>query len=238
MPFVLPAAERITAVLRGQSGVYKRLSENAAISMGYLATLAPVALAPHADQFLGQWCVAWRTRTCVRVAHDLPRLPRMHVNALLRHAESCLSWSMRARRERKLFCMPISARDVGFGHQAQRPGSSAVPYSRISGRVRAPCRCNMLRQVRDGPEKEAAFVGLLAMLSCNPQSGLACFSSLCHAVGSWAAPPPALECMLRDMMHSYKAQLESAGQWTPALEAVARACSPSLVDRITAAYAL
>ena len=96
----------------------------------------------------------------------------------------------------------------------------------------------MLRQVHDGPEKEAAFSGLLAMLSCNPTPGLACFSSLCHAVGSWGTPPPSLQRHLHEMMHSYKAQLEALGQWAAAMEAVAASCSQLVVDKLRQAYAI
>lgn len=53
----LPAAERLTAVLRGlASSATRRLRENAGISLGRIAALAPAELAPHLGHFLAPWC--------------------------------------------------------------------------------------------------------------------------------------------------------------------------------------
>eukprot|EP00892_Ulva_mutabilis_P002006 jgi/Ulvmu1/11806/UM080_0017.1 len=57
-PIIAPAAERMLGVLKGGSGsVQRRLRENAAITLGRLATVQPSALAAHLSHFLGDWCV-------------------------------------------------------------------------------------------------------------------------------------------------------------------------------------
>ena len=66
-PLVASAAERMLHVLKAAGGsVQRRLRENAAISVGRLATVQPSALAVHLSHFLGDWCVTLATIT-VRV---------------------------------------------------------------------------------------------------------------------------------------------------------------------------
>lgn len=51
-------------VLKATGGsVQRRLRENAAISVGRLATVQPSALAVHLSHFLGDWCVTLATIT-------------------------------------------------------------------------------------------------------------------------------------------------------------------------------
>lgn len=51
-------------VLKAAGGsVQRRLRENAAISVGRLATVQPSALAVHLKHFLGDWCVTLATIT-------------------------------------------------------------------------------------------------------------------------------------------------------------------------------
>lgn len=63
-PLVPSAAERMLHVLKAAGGsVQRRLRENAAISVGRLATVQPTALAAHLNHFLGDWCVTLATIT-------------------------------------------------------------------------------------------------------------------------------------------------------------------------------
>jgi hypothetical protein len=63
-PLVATAAERMLHVLKASgSSVHRRLRENAAISVGRLATVQPSALAAHLSHFLGDWCVTLATIT-------------------------------------------------------------------------------------------------------------------------------------------------------------------------------
>lgn len=55
LPLVMPAAERVVAILQQRGMVYQRMAENAAVTLGALATLDPATLAPHANLFLGEW---------------------------------------------------------------------------------------------------------------------------------------------------------------------------------------
>lgn len=63
-PLVPSSAERMLHVLKAAGGsVQRRLRENAAISVGRLATVQPSALAVHLSHFLGDWCVTLATIT-------------------------------------------------------------------------------------------------------------------------------------------------------------------------------
>ena len=58
-PFAAPSAERLIALLSaGSSSEARRVRENAAISLGRVAAVAPAALAPALPRFLGDWCLA------------------------------------------------------------------------------------------------------------------------------------------------------------------------------------
>lgn len=85
-PLVATAAERMLHVLKAGGGsVQRRLRENAAISVGRLASVQPSALAAHLSHFLGDWCVTLATitvrssasRTLVALV-DAPVLPEPH----------------------------------------------------------------------------------------------------------------------------------------------------------------
>jgi len=95
--------------------------------------------------------------------------------------------------------------------------------------------CGALRTVRDGKEKEQAFVGVCAVLRANPQAGAGAFTPLCEAVVSWRALLPNYESLrneLVQLMSGYKGQLVSLGQWETALKSLSPAAGQKLVDML------
>jgi hypothetical protein len=57
LPVAVPAAERLIALLKvGTKPEVRRVRENAGISLGRVATVAPQPLAEHLSHFLGDWC--------------------------------------------------------------------------------------------------------------------------------------------------------------------------------------
>ena len=110
-PHAVPAAERLAALLKAQGSAadadMRRVRENAAISLGRVAAVAPEALAPAAPHFLGEWC---RTLAALRVRRPALVLLCAHTHPLrgaralpttrrgsLQHTYLCLSaWHARA----------------------------------------------------------------------------------------------------------------------------------------------
>lgn len=90
--------------------------------------------------------------------------------------------------------------------------------------------CVVLRAVRDGTEKEHAFLGLCAVLRANPDGGNAVFTSLCEAIVSWRE----LKCEglrneLQQLVAGYRDKLVALGQWDVALASLSPAAQQKLV---------
>lgn len=93
--------------------------------------------------------------------------------------------------------------------------------------------CGALRGVRDGVEKEHAFLGVCALLRANPQAGAAAFTPLCEAVVSWRELScEGLRNELIQVMAGYKAQLVGMGQWEAALASMSRPAAQKLVEML------
>jgi transportin-1 len=92
--------------------------------------------------------------------------------------------------------------------------------------------CGALRTVRDGKEKEQAFLGICAILRANPQAGAGAFTPLCEAIVSWRqlAKYEGLRNELVQLMSGYKGQLVGLGQWETALSSLSPAAGQKLVD--------
>jgi transportin-1 len=91
--------------------------------------------------------------------------------------------------------------------------------------------CRALRGVRDGAEKEHAFLGLCALLRRNPAAGAAAFTPLCEAAVSWRRlPEGAVRSELVQGMGSYRDQLVALGQWDQAMAALAPAAAAKLAE--------
>lgn len=102
-------------------------------------------------------------------------------------------------------------------HVSMRFVRSNVPVHTRAGRV------------QEGAEKQAAFVGLLALLARNLDAAFAAFTTLCAAIASWARPPPPLHASLAGLVQSLKQRLEASGEWEAAL---ARLESETLSPRV------
>lgn len=91
--------------------------------------------------------------------------------------------------------------------------------------------CSALRGVRDGTEKEHAFLGLCSVLRLNPDCGAGAFTPLCEAVVSWRSLPcDGLSNELSHIMRAYKEQLVGMGQWEEAMAALSPAASQKLIE--------
>ena len=93
--------------------------------------------------------------------------------------------------------------------------------------------CAALRSIRDGLEKENAFLGLFAVLERNPQAGAGAFTSLCEAVVSWkSVTNEGLLGEMRRVMGGYKGQLVAIGQWETAMASLSPAAANKLVTML------
>jgi transportin-1 len=91
--------------------------------------------------------------------------------------------------------------------------------------------CAALRGVRDGAEKEHAFLGLLAVLRLNPGAGAAAFTPLCEAVVSWRRVAcDGLRAEMARVMAGYREQLVAMGQWEQAMASLSPAAAGKLAD--------
>ncbi|PNH11707.1 Transportin-1 [Tetrabaena socialis] len=74
--------------------------------------------------------------------------------------------------------------------------------------------CAQLRNIRDGTEKEHAFLGLCRLVRMNPEAALPAFPVLCAAFASWRRVGcEGLRNEMAQLMQLYKANLAASGQW-------------------------
>ena len=93
--------------------------------------------------------------------------------------------------------------------------------------------CGALRGVRDGGEKEHAFLGVCALLRANPLAGAGAFTPLCEAVVSWRELScEGLRNELIQVMAGYKAQLVGMGQWENALASLSPPAAQKLIEML------
>lgn len=97
-------------------------------------------------------------------------------------------------------------------------------------------RCATLAGVRDGEEKDHAFLGLCALLRQDAQAGLPVFSPLCAALSSWHAPNPESQVQREcaELARALKATLEARGQW----DAAVRTLTPAVAQKLQQAYGI
>lgn len=97
----LSSLERLAGILNVTVGVLPRsLKENAAITLGRLAFVAPDLVATHAEHFLGGWCTALRgvrddiekEQAFVGLASVLKLNPQSASNCFISLCEAILSW--------------------------------------------------------------------------------------------------------------------------------------------------
>ena len=73
--------------------------------------------------------------------------------------------------------------------------------------------CAALAAVRDGPEKQQAFLGLCALVKGNPTAGLRGFAVVCEALASWQEAPPEVARESMALLGQFQAHLAALGQW-------------------------
>ncbi|XP_057298816.1 transportin-1-like [Hydractinia symbiolongicarpus] len=67
--------------------------------------------------------------------------------------------------------------------------------------------CTSLRNIRDNDEKDSAFRGICALISCNPGGVVQDFIFFCDAVASWTNPAPDLKEMFSNILLGFKNQV-------------------------------
>ncbi|GLI64504.1 hypothetical protein VaNZ11_007770 [Volvox africanus] len=74
--------------------------------------------------------------------------------------------------------------------------------------------CGQLRNIRDGTEKEHAFLGLCRLVRMNPEGALQAFPQLCSAFASWRRIGcEGLRNEMAQILQLYKANLAVSGRW-------------------------
>ena len=95
--------------------------------------------------------------------------------------------------------------------------------------------CLCMRSLRDGDEKESAFLGLCAVVRLNASAALPSFRDLCHAVASWKTVPcEGLHNEFHQLLHAFKSHLSSQGLWEQAWQTV----DPAAQEKLRLAYSL
>ncbi|GLC37773.1 hypothetical protein PLESTB_001475300 [Pleodorina starrii] len=130
----------------------------------------------------------------------------LHAEAIAHRMTSILSYSGPGR-------MPPSILEncsITLGRTAWRCADQLAPHL---GHFALPW-CGQLRNIRDGSEKEHAFLGLCRLVRMNPEAALPAFSMLCSAFASWRR----IECEglrneMAQILQLYKTNLAASGRW-------------------------
>ena len=89
-----------------------------------------------------------------------------------------------------------------------------------------------LAAVRDGLEKQHAFLGLCALIKGNPAAGLAGFAIVCEAFASWQEAPPEVARDTMALLGQFHVHLAAQGQWQGYWETV----RPVMRSKLLATY--
>ena len=92
--------------------------------------------------------------------------------------------------------------------------------------------CAALAAVRDGLEKQHAFLGLCALIKGNPAAGLAGFAIVCEAFASWQEAPPEVARDTMALLGQFHVHLAAQGQWQGYWETV----RPVMRSKLLATY--
>ncbi|KAG2499029.1 hypothetical protein HYH03_003214 [Edaphochlamys debaryana] len=127
-----------------------------------------------------------------------------HAEAIAHRMTSILSYQGR---------MPPSILEncsIALGRTAWRCPEVLAPHL---GHFAGPW-CAQLRNIRDGTEKEHAFLGLCRLVRINPEGALPAFPMLCAAFASWQRVGcEGLRNEMNQILQLYKANLIATGRW-------------------------
>ncbi|EFJ40829.1 hypothetical protein VOLCADRAFT_107966 [Volvox carteri f. nagariensis] len=129
-----------------------------------------------------------------------------HAEAIAHRVASILSYTGPGR-------MPPSILEncsITLGRTAWRCADQLAPHL---GHFALPW-CTQLRNIRDGTEKEHAFLGLCRLVRMNPEAALPAFPMLCSAFASWRRVGcEGLRNEMAQILQLYKANLVALGRW-------------------------
>ncbi|KXZ52849.1 hypothetical protein GPECTOR_8g231 [Gonium pectorale] len=136
-----------------------------------------------------------------------------HAEAIAHRMTSILAYSGPGRMPPSI----LENASITLGRTAWRCAEQLAPH--LGHFVAA--WCGQLRNIRDGTEKEHAFLGLCRLVRMNPEAALPAFPVLCAAFASWRSLAcEGLRNEMAQIVQLFKASLAPSGRWEAVLAGV------------------